>query len=66
MRKSRINEHLDELATDFPGEVVAVLDQKVVGHNTSYEVLLQELAKHFPYAKPAMIFVPAKEEGPSA
>jgi DNA-binding NtrC family response regulator len=61
-----ISEHLDELATDYPGEVVAVLDQKVVGHSAAYETLRQELAKEFPYARPAMIFIPSKQEEPSA
>lgn len=61
-----INEHLEELMTKYPGEVVAVLDQKVVGHNASYDALDQELGKQFPYAKPAMIFIPAKQEEPSA
>jgi DNA-binding NtrC family response regulator len=61
-----ISDHIDKLTTDYPGEVVAVLDQNVVGHSADFDTLQKELVAKFPYAKPAMIAIPPKQEGPTA
>ena len=53
-----VHEHMGELMREYPGEVVAVLDQEVVGHNKSFAALTEEMDSRFPLAKPAMISIP--------
>ncbi len=53
-----INENIDELMQKYPGEVVGILDQEVVGHNASFADLAKRMKKEFPYAQPAMVSIP--------
>ena len=53
-----VSEHIEQLMRDFPGEVVAVLDQEVVDHDEHFDKLSERVAEQFTYAKPAMISIP--------
>lgn len=53
-----IHEHIGELMEKYPGEVVAVLDQQVVGHNKDYGPLSEEMQKNYPIARPVLISIP--------
>jgi len=53
-----IHENIHTLMKKHPGEVVAVLDQKVVDHDTSFAELSKRVKEKFPFAKPAMISIP--------
>ena len=56
-----VHEHIGELMEKYPGEVVAVLDQKVVDHDPSFDELSKRVKKTFPIAKAAMISIPDTE-----
>ena len=53
-----IHENMSDLMENYPGEVVAVLDQKVVGHDPSLSGLSQRVKREFPLAKPTLISIP--------
>jgi DNA-binding NtrC family response regulator len=53
-----VHEHLGELIGTYPGKVVAVLDQKVVGDAETYGELSKKLEGKFPLAKPTIISIP--------
>lgn len=53
-----IHEHSDELIRDYPGEVVAVLDQGVVDHDEDSGKLRRRLTRKFPFAHPVTISIP--------
>ena len=53
-----IHGNLGWLMTKYPGEIVAVLDQKVVGNAPSYDELTKQLAGRFPLTRPTIISIP--------
>ena len=53
-----IHAHMSDLLRDHPGEVVAVLDQKVVGHDKSFDALSKQMKKEFTLGRPTMISIP--------
>jgi len=53
-----VQAHLGELMREYAGEAVAVLDQKVVDHDTSYTRLQKRLKQAFPVAQPTVVSIP--------
>jgi DNA-binding NtrC family response regulator len=53
-----VRQHLDELAKEFGGEVVAVLDRGVVDHDKSYGALMDRLKEKYPLARPTIVSIP--------
>ena len=53
-----VQQHMDELLTDHPGEVVAVLDRRVVGHDPSYGALEGRMKEQYPVARPMIVSIP--------
>jgi DNA-binding NtrC family response regulator len=53
-----VHQNLDRLMREYPGEIVAVLDQQVVDHGSSFAELAARLREKFPLAEPEMISVP--------
>ena len=53
-----VHEHFEEIASAHSGEVVAVLDRKIVDHDESYGRLLDRLAGKFPLARPTIVSIP--------
>ncbi|MBM4046429.1 MAG: response regulator [Planctomycetes bacterium] len=53
-----VHEHLAKLTQQYAGEVVAVLDQRVVDHDKIYARLLKRLKDKFPVARPAIVSLP--------
>jgi len=53
-----VHEHLGELTRDYPGEVVAVLDQKVVDHDASYGALQKRVQQQYRVARPTLVSIP--------
>jgi DNA-binding NtrC family response regulator len=51
-------QHLGELLRQHAGEVVAVLDEKVVGYGTSYAELAARMKDQYPAAAPTLISLP--------
>jgi len=56
-----VQEHLGDLMRDYAGKVVAVLDQKVVGSDTSYGKLRDRVKKAYPVAEPTIVSIPDTE-----
>jgi DNA-binding NtrC family response regulator len=52
------HEHMEELMRDHPGELVAILDRKVVDSDTSYGGLEHRLKARFPVAEPMIVSIP--------
>jgi len=53
-----VQKHLGELLREHAGEVVAVLDEKVVGHGNSYAELAARMKDQYPAAAPTLISLP--------
>ena len=53
-----VHEHLDELIRDYHGQVIAVLDGKVVGHDAKYTSLSERIQDEFRLVRPALICIP--------
>ena len=53
-----VHEHLGELMEKHPGEMVAVLDGKVVDHGRSYGELAERVKGAYPLAQPMMVSIP--------
>lgn len=53
-----IHENMSDLMKNYPGEVVAVLDQEVVGHHASFSELSRSIKQDFLLAKPTLISIP--------
>jgi DNA-binding NtrC family response regulator len=53
-----VYDSMDQLVRDYPGEMVAVLDRRVVDHDPSFGELAKRLSEKFPLAKPSMISIP--------
>ena len=53
-----IHENMDALLKEHPGEIVAVLDQKLVDSGKSFSELEKRMKKDFPFARPAIISIP--------
>ena len=53
-----VGAHLGELTKQFAGEVVAVLDQRVVDHDKSYGKLVERIKKKYPVAPPTIVSLP--------
>jgi hypothetical protein len=53
-----VGEHIGELMKEYPGEMVAVLDRRVVDHDPIFGELAKRLSARFPLAKPSMIALP--------
>jgi len=56
-----VHQHLGKLTRDYGGEVIAVLDQKVVDHDASYAKLLKRVKQQFPVAQPTLVSIPDTE-----
>jgi DNA-binding NtrC family response regulator len=51
-------EHYGEIMGDHPGEMVAVLDRRVVAHAKTYDELVERIEKDFPVARPMIVSIP--------
>jgi DNA-binding NtrC family response regulator len=53
-----IQQHLADLLAKHPGETIAVLDQKVVDHDTDFAALMDRVEKEYQLAKPLVVTLP--------
>ena len=53
-----VHENIGQLMEEYPGEVVAVLNQGVVDHDQSFDELSKRVRESFPLARPTMISIP--------
>jgi DNA-binding NtrC family response regulator len=53
-----VHGNIGELMKDYPGEVVAVLDEEVVDHDKSFDELSERVKAKYPLAKPALVDIP--------
>ncbi len=53
-----VHEHLAELAGDYGGKVVAVLDQEVIDHDEDYAKLVERLKGMSAVARPMIVSIP--------
>ena len=56
-----VHEHFAELLDQHAGEVIAVLDGKVVDHDKDYGALRRRVAERYPLARPMLVSVPDTE-----
>lgn len=55
-------EHFGELAEEYPGKYVAVLDKEVIDSDDDYGGLMIRLTNKYPLVSPSIIALPPKEE----
>ena len=48
----------------FAGEWIALIENKIVGHNKALKVLMRTVKNRSLKKKPSVLLVPRKEEGP--
>lgn len=48
----------------FAGEWVALIENKIVGHNKTLEDLMRSIKKNLLKKRPSVLLVPRREEGP--
>ena len=53
-----VHEHFGELLDQYGGEVIAVLDGKVVDHDKDYRALRRRVAERYAVARPMLVSVP--------
>jgi DNA-binding NtrC family response regulator len=53
-----VHEHLGELVEKYGGEVVAILDGKVVDHDKAYGPVRDRVKERYPVARPTLISIP--------
>ncbi|MFO8009060.1 MAG: response regulator [Candidatus Brocadiia bacterium] len=53
-----VHEHLGELTEQYAGQVVAVLDGKVVDHGDGYEGVVSRVKEEYPLARPTVVSIP--------
>jgi DNA-binding NtrC family response regulator len=53
-----IQQHLADLLAKHPGETIAVLDQKLVDHDTDFAALMDRVEKEYQLAKPVVVTLP--------
>lgn len=56
-----VQEHLGKLIHDYGGQVIAVLDQKVVDSDANYGKLRDRVKKAYPVAEPTLVSIPDTE-----
>lgn len=56
-----VQEHLGELTKEYGGEVIAVVDQKVVAHDESYGKVAEQIKGLRPVAQPTIVSIPDTE-----
>ena len=57
-----VHDNLDKLMTEYPGQLVAVLYEKVVDSDASFTELSKRLEARFPLAKPTIISIPDSDK----
>jgi DNA-binding NtrC family response regulator len=58
-----IQDNYQALASEFPGEVVAVLGRKVVDHDRSFTKLSIRLEADYPMTRPSVVSIPELDQG---
>lgn len=53
-----LREHLGDLMNEYGGQLVAILDGKVVDHDDSYGALVDRLKQQYPVARPTVVSIP--------
>lgn len=53
-----VHEHLGELVSRYGGEVVAIIDGKVVDHDKTNGALRERVKKKYPVARPTLVSIP--------
>jgi len=48
----------------FAGEWIALIENKIVGHNKALKVLMRTISNRSLKKRPSVLLVPRKEEGP--
>ena len=51
-------EHLPELVKDYNGELIAVVDRRVVAHGKDYDELISQVKTERPMARPTVVSLP--------
>jgi DNA-binding NtrC family response regulator len=55
-----VHENIGKLIEQYPGQVVAVLDQKVVDSDKSLAALSNRIREKYPLARPSLVSIPDK------
>jgi len=56
-----ISDNFNELVKQYPGQYVAVLDERVVGVGTDYDELAREMVDTYPFVRITIASVPGEE-----